>query len=193
LSGIGPRPGPHRGLRGVRGIDRLVEIDQSPIGRTPRSNPATYTGVFDQIRKVFAGTRAARQRGFGASRFSFNVQGGRCDVCQGQGQQRIDMNFLPDLFVTCSECHGARFNRQTLDVRYRDQSIADVLEMQIQDAVGFFENFAAVQRTLQCLVDVGLGYLSLGQPSHTLSGGEAQRVKLATELSNGGAGHTLYV
>ncbi len=193
LHGTGKSPGPHRGLRGAAQVDKLIEIDQSPIGRTPRSNSATYTGIFDEIRKVFAGTRAARQRGFGTGRFSFNVAGGRCEACQGQGQQKIDMNFLPDLFVTCTECHGARFNRQTLDVHYRDLSIADILDMQIQDATGFFENFAGIQRTLQCLVDVGLGYLSLGQPSTTLSGGEAQRIKLATELARGGTGNTLYV
>ena len=139
---MAPKAGQHQSLRGASQIDKVVPIDQSPIGRTPRSNPATYTGVFDEIRKVFAGTREAKQRGFGVGRFSFNVKGGRCEACQGQGVQKIEMNFLPDLYVTCDECQGARFNRQTLRVRYRGQSIADVLDMRVDDAVDFFENFA---------------------------------------------------
>ena len=188
-----PKPGPHKSLRGVSQIDKIVQIDQSPIGRTPRSNPATYTGVFDEIRKVFAGTREAKQRGFGVSRFSFNVSGGRCEACQGQGVQKIEMNFLPDLYVRCDECRGGRFNRQTERVRYRGQSIADVLNMRAADAVDFFQNFSTIARLLQTLVDVGLGYLPLGQPSTTLSGGEAQRVKLATELARVDTGKTLYL
>ena len=171
----------------------MIEIDQSPIGRTPRSNPATYIGAFDEIRKVFAATRDARQRGFRANRFSFNVKGGRCEHCQGQGVTKIEMNFLPDIYVTCSECRGARFNAQTLQVRYRGHSIGDVLDMSIADAAGFFENVASITRLLDCLQRVGLGYLALGQPSTTLSGGEAQRVKLATQLARIDTGQTLYL
>ena len=190
-----PKPGPHRRLlTGVpAAIDKLVEIDQSPIGRTPRSNPATYTGVFDEIRKIFAGTRDAQMRGYKASRFSFNVKGGRCENCQGQGQQKIEMNFLPDLYVPCPECHGARLNRQTLEVLYRGRSIADTLAMSVDEALAFFENFPPIQRVLECLHDGGLGDLPLGQSSTTLSGGEAQRIKLATELSRSDTGKTLYV
>lgn len=193
LGGIAPKPGPHKSLRGANRIDKVVEIDQSPIGRTPRSNPATYSGAFDEIRKVFANTRAAKQRGYKAGRFSFNVKGGRCEQCQGQGQQKIEMNFLPDLYVTCPVCEGKRFNRQTLEVRYREQSIADVLDMRVDESVTFFENFPAISRLLRCLQDVGLGYLTLGQASTTLSGGEAQRVKLASELGRADTGNTLYI
>ena len=193
LNGAEAKPAPHSSLRGVNHLERLVEVDQSPIGRTPRSNPATYTGMWDDIRRVFAGTKQSRQRGYAAGRFSFNAKGGRCEACEGQGVRRVAMNFLPDLEVTCPVCHGARFNRQTLSVRFRDRSIADVLAMCIGDAVGFFENHESIRRVLATLVDVGLGYLTLGQPSSTLSGGEAQRIKLATELSRGGAGHTLYI
>ncbi len=193
LNGMGPKPGPFAGLRGTSRLDKIVEIDQSPIGRTPRSNPATYTGVFDEVRKVFANTRVAKQRGYKAGRFSFNVKGGRCDECQGQGQQRIEMNFLPDLYVTCPACEGKRFNRQTLQVRYREKSIADVLDMRIEEAVEFFENFPVIARLLGSLLEVGLGYLTLGQPSTTLSGGEAQRIKLATELGRVETGKTLYM
>ncbi|MEX0612636.1 MAG: ABC-ATPase UvrA, partial [Pirellulales bacterium] len=193
LHGAEARPGPYKGLRGVNQLDRLVEVDQSPIGRTPRSNPATYTGIWDDIRRVFAGTKQARQRGYGAGRFSFNTKGGRCEACDGQGLRRIAMNFLPDLEVTCPVCHGARFNRQTLSVQYRDRSIADVLAMSVDQAAEFFENHESIRRVLSTLADVGLGYLTLGQPSTTLSGGEAQRIKLATELSRGGTGHTLYI
>ncbi|MCI0331851.1 MAG: excinuclease ABC subunit UvrA [Planctomycetes bacterium] len=193
LHGAETQPAPYRSLRGANQLDRLVEVDQSPIGRTPRSNPATYTGVWNNIRRVFAGTKQSRQRGYGTGRFSFNTKGGRCETCQGQGVRRIAMNFLPDLEVTCPVCHGARFNRQTLSVRFRDRSIADVLAMSIGEAVDFFENHESIRRVLAILVDVGLGYLTLGQPSTTLSGGEAQRIKLATELSRGGAGHTLYI
>jgi len=187
------RAGPYRSLRGAAALDRLVQIDQSPIGRTPRSNPATYSGLFDEIRKVFAGTKAAKQFGYKAGRFSFNTKGGRCEACQGQGLEKIEMNFLPDLYVTCSECGGKRFNHQTLLVRYRGRSIADVLDMRIEEALEFFENFPAMRRLLDSLNRVGLGYLPLGQPSTTLSGGEAQRVKLATELGRAATGKTLYV
>ncbi|OHB82712.1 MAG: excinuclease ABC subunit A, partial [Planctomycetes bacterium RBG_16_64_12] len=193
LGGIAPKPGPHTSLRGASRVDKVVLIDQSPIGRSPRSNPATYTGVFDEIRKVFAGTRAARQRGYKAGRFSFNVKGGRCAECQGQGQRKIEMNFLPDLCVICPVCEGKRFNRQTLQIRYRDQSIADVLQMRVDDAAPFFENFPAIARLLGTLQEVGLGYITLGQSSTTLSGGEAQRVKLATELGRVETGSTVYI
>ncbi len=193
LGGVAAKPGPHRSLRGASQIDKLIEVDQSPIGRTPRSNPATYTGVFDEIRKVFAGTREARQRGYRIGRFSFNVKGGRCEECQGQGVRKIEMNFLPDLTVVCPVCEGARFNRQTLEVRYRDRSIADVLDMRIDEALVFFENFPVISRLLARLQEVGLGYLTLGQSSTTLSGGEAQRIKLATELARVDTGGTLYI
>ncbi|NLY00676.1 MAG: excinuclease ABC subunit UvrA [Rhodopirellula sp.] len=193
LGGMAPKPGPHNSLRGTSRIDKVVVIDQSPIGRTPRSNPATYTGAFDEIRKVFATTRDAKQRGYKAGRFSFNVKGGRCEECQGQGQRKIEMNFLPDLSVTCPVCQGKRFNRQTLDIRYRDQSIADVLDMRVDDAAAFFENFTAIARLLRSLQEVGLGYVTLGQASTTLSGGEAQRIKLATELSRVDTGNTVYI
>ena len=188
-----PKPGPHKSLRGTNRIDKVIEIDQSPIGRTPRSNLATYTGAFDEIRKVFAQTRDARQRGYRSSRFSFNVKGGRCEECQGQGVRKIEMNFLPDLYITCSQCDGARFNRQTLQVKYKDRSIADVLNMPVDEATDFFENFATIHRLLQCQRDVGLGYLPLGQPSTTLSGGEAQRIKLATQLARIDTGKTFYL
>ncbi|GIW95712.1 MAG: UvrABC system protein A [Pirellulaceae bacterium] len=188
-----PRPGPYRAMSGLRHIDKLIVVDQSPIGKTPRSNPATYLGVFDEIRRVFAESRDAKQRGFTASRFSFNVAGGRCEACQGQGVQKIQMQFLPDLFVTCSECQGRRYNRQTLEVRYRDRTIADVLAMSVDEAAEFFQNFHTIHRPLDCLRQVGLGYLSLGQPSNTLSGGEAQRVKLASELARPDSGSTLYI
>lgn len=187
------KAGEHSGLRGVNQIDKVIQIDQSPIGRTARSNPATFTGVFDEIRKVFAGTRESKQRGFGVGRFSFNVKGGRCEQCQGHGVQKIEMSFLPDLYVPCEECHGARFNQQTLRVKYKGHSIADVLDMRVDDAVEFFENFVNVARLLKTLQDVGLGYVPLGQASTTLSGGEAQRIKLATELARVDTGKTLYL
>ncbi len=193
LGSPAPKPGPFQGLRGAAAIDKVIQIDQTPIGRTPRSTPATYIGALDEIRKVFARTREAKQRGFGASRFSFNVKGGRCELCQGHGLKKIEMQFLPDLYVTCNECQGARFNRQTLEVRWRDKTIADVLTMSVDEATDFFENFAAIHRSLRSFQDVGLGYLTLGQPSTTLSGGEAQRIKLATELARVDTGHTLYL
>jgi len=191
--GAGPKAGPFRKLSGLQHLDKLIEVDQSPIGRTPRSNPATYTGLFDEIRKVFAGTREARRNGYKVGRFSFNVAGGRCEACEGQGVRKIEMNFLPDIYVPCEICGGARFNSQTLDVRYRDKSIADVLDMPISEAVEFFENFPAISRVVASLHEVGLGYVTLGQNCTTLSGGEAQRIKLATELARTQTGNTLYV
>ncbi len=193
LHQAGPRPGPYRSLDGLEHVDRVVLVDQSPIGRTPRSNPATYSGAFDEIRKTFASTREARLRGFGAGRFSFNAKGGRCETCQGLGQQRIEMKFLPDLWIDCPDCLGQRFNRATLAVRYREHSIADVLNMTIERAAEFFENFPAISRLLSSLVEVGLGYLTLGQPAQTFSGGEAQRLKLGTELARRPEGHSVYI
>lgn len=189
----GPRPGAFERILGGAQIDRVVEVDQAPIGRTPRSNPATYVGVFDLIRQLYAKTREAKIRGYGPARFSFNVKEGRCLACEGQGQKRIAMHFLPDVFVTCVECDGARYNRETLDVRYRGKTIADVLSMRVDEATDFFDNFANIHRRLQSLRNVGLGYMTLGQPSNTLSGGEAQRVKLASELHRSGEGHTMYI
>jgi excinuclease ABC subunit A len=171
----------------------VIEIDQSPIGRTPRSNPATYTGVFDEIRKVFALTREAKVRGYEVGRFSFNVKGGRCEACQGQGTKLIEMHFLPDVYVQCEVCKGKRYNAETLEIHYRGKSISDVLDMTVEDALAFFENFPRIKQMLQALSDVGLGYVKLGQPSTQLSGGEAQRVKLAGELGKSATGHTLYV
>ena len=188
-----PKPGSFSELKGVDHLDKLVQITQAPIGRTPRSNAATYTGVFDEIRKVFAQTRDAKQRGYKANRFSFNVKQGRCSSCDGQGVQKIEMNFLPDMYVKCDQCHGARFNRATLQVRYKGLTIADVLDLPVSEAVLFFENLENIHRTLKSLEDVGLGYLRLGQPSTTLSGGEAQRVKLATQLARVDTGKTLYL
>ncbi|MGA2621339.1 MAG: ABC-ATPase UvrA, partial [Thermoguttaceae bacterium] len=193
LGGLAPKPGPHTSLRGTSQVQKVVEVDQHPIGRSPRSNPATYTGVFDEIRKVFAGTRDARARGYRAGRFSFNIKGGRCEECQGQGQRRIEMNFLPDLYVPCPVCQGKRFNRPTLEVRYRGLSIADVLDLRVDDAAEFFENFPAIARLLGSLQEVGLGYVTLGQSSTTLSGGEAQRIKLANELGRLETGKSFYI
>ncbi len=193
LGGLAAKPGPHTGLRGVSQINKVISIDQSPLGRSPRSNAATYTGAFDEIRKVFAAAKEAKQLGFKHNRFSFNVPGGRCEECQGQGAKRLEMNFLPDLFVTCPTCQGRRFNRQTLAVRFKGLSIADVLALPVEEALPFFENHPAIHRVLASLADVGLGYLSLGQPSTTLSGGESQRVKLATELARTETGQTLYL
>jgi excinuclease ABC subunit A len=187
------RPGAHDGIDGLSQIDKIINIDQSPIGRTPRSNPATYTGVFDHIRQLFTQTQEARARGYKPGRFSFNVKGGRCEVCRGDGQIKIEMHFLPDVYVPCEQCHGRRYNRETLEVRFKGKSIADVLEMSVEEAVGFFENVPKIARRLRTLHDVGLDYIRLGQAATTLSGGEAQRVKLATELSNLATGDTLYI
>ena len=171
----------------------MIEIDQSPIGRTPRSNPATYTGVFDEIRRVFAATREAKIRGYEVGRFSFNVKGGRCEACQGQGTKCIEMHFLPDVYVNCEVCHGSRYNAETLQIHYRGKTIADVLAMTVEEAMVFFENFPRIHQLIKALNDVGLSYVRVGQPSTQLSGGEAQRVKLATELGKSSTGHTLYV
>ena len=186
-------PGAHSRVNGLGKIERVIEVDQSPIGRTPRSNPATYTGIFDDIRRLFTSTKEAKIRGYEAGRFSFNVKGGRCESCQGQGVKKIEMHFLPDVFVTCEVCKGKRYNRETLEITYRHKTIADVLDMTVEDAVNFFEAHPKILRMLQCLHDVGLDYVQLGQPSTTLSGGEAQRIKLASELGNSTSAHTLYV
>lgn len=193
LHGASDRPGDFDGIEGLALIDKIINIDQSPIGRTPRSNPATYTGMFDEIRNLFAELPESKTRGYKAGRYSFNVKGGRCEACQGQGQIQIEMQFLPDVFVPCEVCHGARYNRETLQVRYKDKHIADLLDMSIDEALVFFENFPVLKRKLDTLAAVGLGYVKLGQPATTLSGGEAQRVKLSKELSKRAAGHTLYV
>ncbi|MGC4004128.1 MAG: excinuclease ABC subunit UvrA [Pirellulales bacterium] len=193
LWGEGPLPGPFRSLRRSNAIKRLVRIDQSSIGRTPRSNPATYSGIYDEIRKLFAATKEARQRGYKTGRFSFNVKGGRCEECQGLGIKRIEMNFLPDIEVPCSVCGGARFDAATLDVRFRGRTIADVLNMPIEEAVEFFANVPNIAPFVKCLNDVGLGYLSLGQAGGTLSGGESQRIKLAAELGKFSNEPTLYL
>ncbi|MFI4910642.1 MAG: excinuclease ABC subunit UvrA [Sedimentisphaeraceae bacterium JB056] len=187
------RPGKHKNVVGLSYIDKIIEIDQSPIGRTPRSNPATYTGVFDLIRQVFAQTREARIRGYKPGRFSFNVKGGRCEYCQGQGTKKIEMHFLPDVYVTCQSCKGTRYNPETLEIRYKGLNIAEILDMRIQDAQRFFSSFPKISRQLQALSNVGLGYMKLGQASTTLSGGEAQRVKLASELGKPNTGHTMYI
>jgi excinuclease ABC subunit A len=187
------RPGAHDRIDGLQSIDKIINIDQSPIGRTPRSNPATYTGVFDHIRDLFSKTKEARVRGYKPGRFSFNVKGGRCEVCRGDGQIKIEMHFLPDVYVPCEQCHGRRYNRETLEVRFKGKSIADVLEMSVEEAVEFFAHIPKIRRRLQTLHDVGLDYIRLGQPATTLSGGEAQRVKLATELSKVATGDTLYI
>ncbi len=187
------KPMPYKSIKGLEHIDKVIDINQSPIGRTPRSNPATYTGVFSEIRALFAKTTEATIRGYKPGRFSFNVAGGRCETCQGGGLKVIEMNFLPDVYVECETCNGKRFNRETLEIRYKGKSIADVLEMTINEAVDFFENIPKIHRKLKTIKDVGLGYISLGQQSTTLSGGEAQRVKLATELSKRDTGNTFYI
>ena len=186
-------PGKHRRMTGWEEIDKVIDIDQSPIGRTPRSNPATYTGVFDHVRNLFSQVPEARVRGYKPGRFSFNVRGGRCENCAGDGQIKIEMHFLPDVYVTCEVCKGHRYNRETLEVRYKNRSIADVLEMSVDEGLGFFEHIPVIKRHLQTLSDVGLGYVKLGQPAPTLSGGEAQRIKLSAELQKRATGNTLYV
>ncbi len=193
LNGARIVPGKHAKVTGIDGLDKVVHVDQSPIGRTPRSNPATYTGVFDHIRKLFAETPEAKVRGYQQGRFSFNVKGGRCEACAGDGTIRIEMNFLPDVYVPCEVCHGARYNRETLEVHYKGKTISQVLDMPIEDALDFFENIPPIARHLRTLVDVGLGYVRLGQSAPTLSGGEAQRVKLAAELQKRATGRTVYV
>ena len=185
--------GAHDTIEGIESIDKVVNIDQSPIGRTPRSNPATYTGVFDAIRDLFAETKEAKLRGYTKSRFSFNVKGGRCETCGGDGLLRIAMNFLPDVYVPCEACRGKRYNRETLECKYKDKSIADVLDMTIEEAYTFFENIPTIAPKMKTLVDVGLGYMKLGQSATTLSGGEAQRVKLASELYKRINGNTIYI
>jgi excinuclease ABC subunit A len=187
------RPGKHRKVRGTQDVDKIINIDQSPIGRTPRSNPATYTGVFDHIRELYSRTPESRARGYKPGRFSFNVKGGRCEVCAGDGQIKIEMHFLPDVYVPCEQCHGRRYNRETLDIRFKGKTISDVLEMSVEEALEFFKNIPKIKRRLQTLHDVGLDYLRLGQPATQLSGGEAQRVKLASELCKVATGSTLYI
>ena len=186
-------PGKHKDILGVEQLDKVINIDQSPIGRTPRSNPATYTGVFDQIRDLFAATADAKARGYKKGRFSFNVKGGRCEACSGDGIIKIEMHFLPDVYVPCEVCKGKRYNRETLEVKYKDKSIYDVLNMTVEEALTFFENVPSIKRKIQTLYDVGLSYIRLGQPSTELSGGEAQRIKLATELSKRSTGKTIYI
>jgi excinuclease ABC subunit A len=186
-------PLPYSALDGVERIDKVIEVDQSPIGRTPRSNPATYTGVFTPIRKLFAQLPEAKMRGYALGRFSFNVKGGRCEACSGDGMVKIEMHFLPDVYVRCEVCRGKRYNRETLDVQYRGKSISDVLSMTVNEALEFFHPVPTIRRQLQTLADVGLGYIHLGQSATTLSGGEAQRIKLSTELSKRATGRTLYV
>lgn len=187
------KPGAHKGITGLEQIDKVIDIDQSPIGRTPRSNPATYTGVFDDIRDVFASTNEAKLRGYKKGRFSFNIKGGRCEACRGDGIIKIEMHFLPDVYVPCEVCHGKRYNRETLEVKYKGKTIADVLEMTVEDALAFFENIPKITRKLQTIADVGLTYMRLGQPATELSGGEAQRVKLASELHKRSTGKTIYI
>ena len=193
LNGANEKPGKCKGVKGLEQIDKIINIDQSPIGRTPRSNPATYTGLFDLIRDIFAGTNEAKLRGYQKGRFSFNVAGGRCESCNGDGVHKIEMHFLPDVFVPCEVCKGKRYNHETLEVKYKGKSIADVLDMTVEDALEFFDKIPKIKQKLQTLYDVGLSYIKLGQPSTTLSGGEAQRVKLATELSKRATGKTLYI
>jgi excinuclease ABC subunit A len=187
------RPGTYKEIIGMDYLDKVIDIDQSPIGRTPRSNPATYTGLFDLIRDLFTQTNEAKMRGYQKGRFSFNVKGGRCEACSGDGIVKIEMHFLPDIYVPCEVCHGKRYNRETLEVKYKGKSIADVLGMTVEEALPFFENIPKINNKIQTLYDVGLSYVKLGQASTTLSGGEAQRVKLATELSKKSTGKTMYI
>ena len=186
-------PGKHKRIEGLEQVDKVIDIDQSPIGRTPRSNPATYTGVFDLIRDLFAATPDAKAKGYKKGRFSFNVKGGRCEACSGDGILKIEMHFLPDVYVPCEVCGGKRYNRETLDVKYKGKSIYDVLNMTVEEAVKFFENVPSIRRKMETLNDVGLSYIRLGQPSTELSGGEAQRIKLAAELSKRSTGKTVYI
>ena len=186
-------PGKHDDILGMEQLDKVINIDQSPIGRTPRSNPATYTGVFDLIRDLFASSVDAKERGYKKGRFSFNVKGGRCEACAGDGIIKIEMHFLADIYVPCEVCHGKRYNRETLEVKYKGKNIYEVLDMTVEEAVKFFENVPSIRRKLETLNDVGLSYIKLGQPSTTLSGGEAQRIKLATELSKRSTGRTIYI
>jgi excinuclease ABC subunit A len=193
LNGARDHPAPHDALNGLEHLDKVIDIDQSPIGRTPRSNPATYTGAFTPIREWFAGLPEAKARGYQPGRFSFNVKGGRCEACQGDGVIKIEMHFLPDVYVTCDICKGKRYNRETLDVRFRDKSIADVLDMTVEEGAEFFKAVPAIRDKLETLARVGLGYIHIGQQATTLSGGEAQRIKLAKELSRRATGRTLYI
>ncbi len=193
LNRMKAHPGKFTAIEGEEALDKVICIDQSPIGRTPRSNPATYTGVFTDIRDLFAQTPTAKAKGYGSDRFSFNVKGGRCEACRGDGTVLIEMNFLPDVYIQCDVCGGARYNRETLEVKFKDKSISDVLNMTVDEAYLFFDSVPKIKRKLQTLVDVGLGYIKLGQSSTTLSGGEAQRVKLATELSKRPTGKTVYI
>ena len=193
INGSNEKPGKCKGIKGIENIDKIINIDQSPIGRTPRSNPATYTGVFDFIRDIFAGTNEAKMRGYEKGRFSFNVAGGRCEACNGDGILKIEMHFLPDIYVPCEVCKGKRYNKETLEVKYKGKTISDVLDMTVEEALEFFKNIPKIKQKIQTLYDVGLGYIKLGQPSTTLSGGEAQRIKLATELSKKATGKTLYI
>ncbi|HEY9562769.1 MAG TPA: ATP-binding cassette domain-containing protein, partial [Nocardioides sp.] len=186
-------PGLHKTVTGLDQVDKVINIDQSPIGRTPRSNPATYTGVWDHVRKLFAATQEAKVRGYLPGRFSFNVAGGRCEACSGDGTIKIEMHFLPDVYVPCEVCKGKRYNRDTLDITFKDKNVSDVLDLSCEEALEFFANQPAIARHMQTLVDVGLGYVRLGQPATTLSGGEAQRVKLASELAKRSTGHTIYI
>jgi excinuclease ABC subunit A len=187
------KPGAHRTVHGIDAFDKVIDIDQSPIGRTPRSNPATYTGLFDHIRNLYSQTPDSKTRGYKPGRFSFNVKGGRCETCKGDGTIKIEMHFLPDVYINCEVCHGRRYNKETLEVRFKGKSIADVLDMSVEEALEFFVKIPKLRRRLQTLHDVGLDYMRLGQPATTLSGGEAQRVKLATELSKVATGRTLYI
>jgi excinuclease ABC subunit A len=180
-------------MQGLEHLDKIITVDQSPIGRTPRSNPATYTGLFTPIRELFAGVPEARARGYDPGRFSFNIKGGRCEACQGDGMVKVEMHFLPDMYVPCEVCHGKRYNRETLEIRYRGKNIHEVLGLTVEQALGYFDAVPAIARRLQTLIDVGLSYIRLGQSATTLSGGEAQRVKLSQELSKRGSGQTLYV
>ena len=187
------KPGKHKSVTGIENIERLIDIDQSPIGRTPRSNPATYTGVFDDIRDLFAQTNEAKIRGYKKGRFSFNVKGGRCEACSGDGIIKIEMHFLPDVYVPCEVCHGTRYNSETLEVRYKGKNIAEILDMTVDDAVDFFAAIPKIARKVQTIKDVGLGYVTLGQSATTLSGGEAQRMKLASELHKRSTGKSFYI